>query len=84
MLTKLFLLIAAKKHSRIIKVLFWALIVPLLQDKTSNRTALYGLKTLNQLIVNESSHEQIIRVGRPERLAENKNVRKMIKKAACA
>ena len=27
---------AAKKHSRIIKVLFWALIVPLLQAHTKN------------------------------------------------
>lgn len=70
-----------KKHSRIIKVLFWALIVPLLQDK-SNRTALYGLKTLNQLIINESSHEHIIKIGLPHRLASTDAVRKMITKAA--
>jgi hypothetical protein len=72
----------AKKHSRIIKVLFWALIIPLLQDKTNTKTALFGLRSLNQLIMNESSHEQIIGVGRATRLAKNSNVSKMIKKTA--
>ena len=63
-------------------MLFWALIVPLLQDKSSNKTALFGLRSLNQLIQNESSHEQIIGVGRASRLAKNSNVSKMIKKTA--
>lgn len=40
-------------------MLFWALIVPLLQGKSNwnKQTALFGLKSLNQLIMNESSHE---------------------------
>lgn len=69
----------AKKHSRIIKVLFWTLIVPLLQDKTSDKTALFGLKTLNQLIANEGSHEAIIGAGRASRLGKNTNVSKLLK-----
>ena len=58
--------------------------MPLLQDTKSNQTALFGLKSLNQLILNESAHEHIIGVGRASKLAKNPNISKMIKKAAQA
>ena len=59
------------KHQRIIKVLFWALVVPLLTERDNNQTLMVALRTVNELIENDSSHEQIIGVGKPARKGEN-------------
>jgi len=54
----------ARKHSRIIKVLFWALVVPLLQEPDSC-TLMVALRTVNQLLENHSAHEHFIGLGKP-------------------
>lgn len=55
--------------------------MPLLQDTKNNQTAYFGLKSLNQLITNESSHDQIIGIGRAKLLQDKKNVNKMVARA---
>lgn len=52
-------------------MLFWALVVPLLTERDNNQTLMVALRTVNELIENEGSHEQIIGVGRPARKGEN-------------
>ena len=42
---------------------------------------MFGLKSLNQLITNESSHEQIIGIGKAKLLQDKKNVTKMVDRA---
>ena len=59
------------KHQRIIKVLFWALVVPLLQERDNDKTLMVALRTVNELIDNDSSHEHIVGVGKPTRKGEN-------------
>lgn len=51
------LIIIAKKHSRIIKYLFWPLIISFVQEGSNNKISLFGLRLLNTLIANEATHE---------------------------
>lgn len=62
-------------------MLFWAMIMPLLQDTKNSQTALFGLKSLNQLIENDSSHDQIIGIGRATILQNQQIVQGMIQRA---
>ncbi len=50
----------AKKHSRIIKFLFWPMIISFVQEQSNNKISLFGLRLLNSLIQNEATHEQIL------------------------
>jgi hypothetical protein len=55
--------------------------VPLLQDLRDNKNSLLGLKSLNQLIENESSHEHLIGLGKAAKIQQNQNFNKMLQKA---
>lgn len=52
-----------KKHTRIIKYLFWPIIISFVQSKNNNKISLFGLRLLNSLIANETMHEQILAMG---------------------
>jgi hypothetical protein len=48
--------------------------MPLLQEKNSKKANLFGLRSLNQLIANESSHDLIIEQGTPANLCRSKRI----------
>ena len=47
----------SKKHARIIKFLFWPIIMSLVQESKNNKISLFGLKAFNQLLTYEGSLE---------------------------
>lgn len=68
-----------KKHARIIHNLFWPIIMSLVQDKNNNKISLFGLKALNQLLTNDGSLDEVIKVGRASRLQDQSNIKMIIK-----
>lgn len=60
-----------KKHSRIIKFLFWPMIISFVQEQNNNKISLFGLRLLNALIQNEATHQQILQMGQLSQLGEN-------------
>ena len=58
----------SQKHTRIIKNLFWPIIMSLVQDNENNKISLIGLKAFNQLLTYEGSLEHVILVGKASRL----------------
>lgn len=64
----------AKKHSRIIKYLFWPLIISFVQEASNNKISLFGLRLLNMLIANEATHEQILQMGQTKQVNEQHQI----------
>jgi len=60
----------SKKHARIIKFLFWPIIMSLVQESKNNKVSLFGLKAFNQLLTYEGSLEQVIGVGKASKLQD--------------
>jgi len=69
----------SKKHARIIKFLFWPIIMSLVQESKNNKISLFGLKAFNQLLTYEGSLEQVIGVGKASKLQGHTNISKIIK-----
>lgn len=64
----------SKKHARIIKFLFWPVIMSLVQDNKNNKISLFGLQAFNQLLTYEGSLDQVIGVGKASKLQEQTNM----------
>jgi hypothetical protein len=63
-----------KKHSRIIKFLYWPLVVSFIQEQNNNKLSLFGLRLLNLLIKNEATHEQILQMGQDTRIGQETSI----------
>jgi hypothetical protein len=69
----------SKKHARIIKFLFWPIIMSLVQESKNNKISLFGLQAFNQLLTYEGSLEQVIDVGKASKLQHHGNLSKIIR-----
>ena len=69
----------SQKHTRIIKNLFWPIIMSLVQDNENNKISLLGLKAFNQLLTYEGSLEHVILVGKASRLQHVPSIQKIIR-----
>ena len=69
----------SQKHTRIIKNLFWPIIMSLVQDNENTKISLIGLKAFNQLLTYEGSLEHVINIGKASRLQCVPSIQKIIK-----
>lgn len=69
-----------KKHGRIIRFLFWPIIMSLVQDKKHHKISLFGLRAFNQLLTCEGSLAAVIQAGKAAKLQTNprNNISKII------
>jgi hypothetical protein len=69
----------SKKHARIIRFLFWPIIMSLVQEPKNNKISLFGLRAFNQLLTCEGSLEAVIGAGKASRLQGNDTISRIIK-----